>query len=544
MHSRSLCLATALAAAGALSAQANTITGLNIRLLDTWALAQFQRAGTYPNGMGAMGAWTTCCNPGTVPIPFMAAMSPSHGFIHFLVGRESSGRFVQISDWSYVKHTFGSNNNNSVCGSCAGPGNFNFVEVGCSDTYANSQAVDHYWLGPPSEIDPWLGLWSPTCSHFDQGEPLAPPAQQCDGIRSFTSAQANALNAGVVHQCRVYDQDLVVANANFYWQAGYLVPAEAEANRTNNIGSRQFFPTWTGSSWSITDGPSLLPGSILQRWSGSTLNSNNNGVDDGRFYVAVKVTGPSNGVYHYEYAVHNRDNKRGMGAFRVPVCPQAVVSNFGFHDVDQDATNDWTGSVVGSEIVFSTTTNPLRWNSIFNFWFDCDASPITGTSVNCDQFDLGTGAASVAVASTVPTGLYNQDLGPGCGNPQSPTLFPVGTPDHATLGNASFTLRSTGNPASAICMYVISLADGSTILAPGCTLYSASTALVFGPMFTAADGAGTTNLPLSIPADPSLEGLHLDFQMANIQTGGAYLGSFNLSRGLRIRIGSALNSCP
>ncbi|HLQ36861.1 MAG TPA: hypothetical protein VK348_03605 [Planctomycetota bacterium] len=530
-------------------AQSNTIPGRDLRLDDTWSLdavnafGNSAHFGTFPNGVSPFGAWTRVCNPGTSPIPFTAAMSPNHAFIHYLIARESSGRFVQISDWSYVKHTFGSSNDPSVCGSCAGPGNFNFVEVGCSDTYANYQACDHFNLGPPQEVDPWLGAWVPTGSLFDRGDPDVGFPQNQDTIRSLTQTQANVLNSTMHHQVRVYDADLNVTGATFWWQAGYLIPGEADALRSDNIASRQFFPSWTGSHWATSDGTNLLSGSILQRWSGASLSSNSNGNDDGRFYVAVKVTGPTNGTYHYEYAVHNRDNKRGLGALHIPVCPAATVSNFGFHDVDQDPSNSWSGSLAGSEIVFSTVNNPLRWNSLFNFWFDCDAAPVTGSPLTLTQFDLGAGALTVAVTSTAPLGLYNQNLGPGCGSP-APTLFGTGSPDHGTIGNASFGLRSTGNPAGATCGFVVSFADGSTLLGPGCTLYSASTASVGSLLIVAADGSGAAAMPLAVPNVPALEGIHLDFQMANIHAGGAYLGTFNLSNGLRARIGSAISTCP
>ena len=79
-------------------AQSNATPGLDLRLEDTWNMAAFQRAGTYPSGKSALGFWTTCCNPGTVAIPFQAAMNPNHGFIHYLVAREADGRLEQISD--------------------------------------------------------------------------------------------------------------------------------------------------------------------------------------------------------------------------------------------------------------------------------------------------------------------------------------------------------------------------------------------------------------------------------------------------------------
>ncbi|MEI6129836.1 MAG: hypothetical protein WCR59_07215 [Planctomycetota bacterium] len=526
------------------SAQSNVIPGRDLMLINTWDVAQFQRIGTYPNGAGAMGAWTTVCNPGTAPISFTAPMSPAHAYIHYLVCRESNGRFVQISNWGWVKHTFGSSNDPSGCGTCAGPGNFNQVEVGCSDTYANYQAVDHYWLGPPEEINPWLGTWDPVCSHFDRGEPQAPASQLCDGVRSLSSQQANALNSTLNHQVRVADQDLIVPSANYFFQSGYLCPGEPELNRLNNVGSRQFTSVWNGTSWQMTDGVNFINGPIVQRWNGSTMTSSPNAGDDGRFYVAVKVTGPINGIYHYEYAIQNRDNKRGLGAFRLPVCPTAQVSNMGFRDIDQSAANDWTSARIGSQISFSTVSNPLRWNCLFNFWFDSDAAPLIGQGLSLDQFDIGAGALTVNVSGTAPMGLFNATLGLGCGNPTAPTLCATGNPARASLGNATFALESRGNPATVACGFVFSTLEGSTVLATGCTLYSASTSSVSAPFMVFSDPQGVASLPLSIPNDVVFEGMRMDFQSFNIQGGGALLGNFNLSSGLRIRIGNLLSGCP
>ena len=537
-------LLPALAMASAVLAQSNTVPGRDLALSDTWALMPYQRTGSFPTGATAIGAWTTVCNPGTSPVPFQAAMSADHAFIHYLVARESGGRFVQISNWSYVKHTFGSSNDPSGCGTCAGPGNFNLVEVGCSDTYANSQAVDHFNLGPPDEIDPWLGTWVPTCSYFDHGEPVVSPGQACDGVRSLTHSQASVLNQTIVHQMRVQDADLNMPLASYYWQAGYLVPKEAEANRTNNIGSRPFTPNWTGNAWQFADGNNFLQGSILQRWSGATLNSNTNGVDDGRYYVAVKVSGPSRGVYHYEYAVHNRDNARGMAALHIPVCPGAQVTNFGFHDVDQDPLNEWTAAKVGNEIVFQTTNNPLHWNSLFNFWFDSDAAPVGGRQVGLDQYAVGPGALTVNVQTTVPLGLYNVTIGPGCGSPTAPTLYGNGSPDRAMLGNGTFSLRCGGNAPSTLCAFAVSLAPGSVNVGSGCTIYSAGLNTMALLSVIPADFTGTANLPLVVPNMPALEGLDVDFQAVGMHAGGAYLGTFDLSAGLRVRIGSQLTTCP
>jgi hypothetical protein len=547
MRSFSLTLiASTLALSELCLAQSNTVPGLDIKLETTTNISRYRRTGTYPNGVQAIGTRTVCCNPGTVAIPFQAAMNPNHGWIHYILARESGGRLVQISNYAWVKHTFGSNNDPSTCGTCVNQATSSWVEPGCNDTYVASQAVDHFNLGPPGEIDPWLGAWNPLCSHFDRGNPPVAVAQQCDGIRSLTTSQATVLNTQIGDAMRLYDDDLVVPGSTFWYQSGYLVPGEAEALRNDNIGSRQFTPTWGGTQWALADGTSFLNGTILQRWTGATITSAPNGTDDGRYYVAVKVTGPVNGLYHYEYAVHNRDNKRGMGAFRIPICAQANVANFGFHDVDRNAITDWTAAKVGNEIVFQTQTvnpNPLRWNSIYNFWFDSDAAPQSGT-VLLDQYDIGPGALTVGITSTTPSGLWNQNLGAGCGLPTAPSLYATGSPDRGLLGNATLALRTTNNPAGVPCAFVLSTVTGVTPVGGGCTVYSGDLGSILGPITLVADASGSASLPIPVPASAALEGVAFDFQMVNLAATGALLGNFNLSNGLRVRIGNLIAGCP
>jgi hypothetical protein len=339
----------------------------------------------------------------------------------------------------------------------------------------------------------------------------------------------------------VFEPPTVIAS--FWLQSGYICPGEADATRADNLGSRGFLPTWDGTHWSIADGPDFQNGSVLQRWGGALITSGTNGSDDGRFYVAMKVFGPTAGLYHYEFAVHDRDNKRGLGAFRIPVCPTARVQGFGFRDLDQDANNDWTANRSGGEISFQTTTNPLRWNMIFNFWFDCDAAPESGNALYLDQYDIGPGALTLTLPGSAPTALDNETLGPGCGVPVPPTLYATGTVARATLGNSTFALASGRNPPGALCGFVVSLVEGTTVLDTGCTLYAASATSVAGPFTAGADGAGVATMPLPVPDEPALEGMHVDFQAANSSPPGALFGHFNLSSGLRVRIGSVTSGC-
>ncbi len=542
MKRRASLLLPALLVAGAVPfAQANSDGAIDLLLAHINDLSVLGRQGAFPNGINGLAMETTACNGGSKEISWQQAMDPDHPFIAFLLARESNGRFEQISDRSYVKHGFFALSS-SFCSACT-PTDGTKLGLGCSDTYATANNGDPFWLGPPDEIDPWLGRWNPVCSHFDRGEPPVAAPADCNGVRSLTQAQAQALGS-VGHRIRVRDADLDVAGATFWFQGMYVIETEGDLLRDDNLGSRRFTAAWTGTNWSLNEASGLLLGSVLQRWSGASLSSATNGTDDGRLYVAVKVTGPVDGFQHYEYAVHNRDNARGVSALRIPLCPQARVRNLGSSDIDQDAGNDWTAALVGSEIVFSSASNPLQWNSIFNFWFDSDSAPVAGV-LGLEQAAPGAGLASVPVTSSAPLGLFNVYVGEGCAFGAAPTLHAVGTPAQATLGNATFALRSTGNAPQQPNYLFFSRVAGSHPIGR-CTSYLglvASDAILRDTVLSDASGVAVHALP--IPSLVALEGIDVTFQVVGRNPGnGKLFANYELSDGLRVRIGSALGDCP
>ena len=176
-------------------------------------------------------------------------------------------------------------------------------------------------------------------------------------------------SGGQSNTVKIADTELGIAGSTYYYCAHYVFPSwtqtslgtsctsggspipqpvgptppaalgflcEPDANRTNNFASRQMTVTLnpTTGSASFSSSGTQLDGTVLQRWPGATISSNtngdpNSGPSDGRVYVAVKVTTLPNGKYHYEYALHNRDNKGGVGVFRIPSCSSAIVSEPG-----------------------------------------------------------------------------------------------------------------------------------------------------------------------------------------------------------------------
>lgn len=541
MSFRASCLA-ALALQVSLFAQSNSIPGLDVKLSDLSTITALGRQGTYPNGVNGFGGATTSCNVGTVQVDWFEAMDTRHPYIATLMARETNGRLVQICDRSFIKHGFLSTNSNG-CGTCQQPGTGTKLGLACSDTYSASLNGDGYYMSPADEVDPWLGAWASQNSYFDRGEPdVGSPANK-DGVRSLTRAMVSALGP-IAHRMRVLDSDLAVTGSQYYYQGYYVIRGEPDAARNNSFATRQFVPTFntTTQTWSCAVTGVKTDGSILTRWSGATVTSGGNGNDDGRFYVAVKVTGPVAGRYHYEYAIQNRDNNRAGGAIRIATCRDAQVWNAGFRDVDQVATNDWTFTRTTTELVWSTTTNALRWNSFYNVWFDSDAAPASATLL-VDEFATGPGLASVSVTTSAPVELVNLTLGAGCGSP-APALFATGTPARALLGNATFGLQMTGVLPNASCWFFLSGTPGSTALGSGCTSYADLSAPLIS-IGIVASPTGVATLPMPVPASASLEGTALAAQGCQWNTpSGAWYGYLDFSGGLKVRIGNTLPGCP
>ena len=465
--------------AGSLLAQANTVPGLDGRLDLVDNLDYYGRRGAaYPNGEAGMAMLNEMCNPGTVVIPWQAAMQPNHPKFGFLIVRESNGRMEQISDRSYCKHAFTSTNYSGPCGTCQNPGTGSVMGIHCADTYGSGNNADRNWLGPADEIDPWLGTWNPIGSYFDQGDPNVGAPNNSDGVRSPSYNGPD----DVKNRVTVKETDLITPGANYFYGIHLLHQGEALANRGDNLASRGFTPSWNGSSWSFgNNSVGMVWGSILQHWQGATLDSGSNGNDDGRFFVACKVTPLGGGQFHYEYAVHNVDNSRGGATFRVPVDPAAVVANYSFRDIDNNALNNWIGARQGNEVVFTApVSNPLNWNTIYNFGFDCNIAP-GGGGVVLDEARLGAGALSVTVLSQIPGGVPVAQV------------TSVGTPCASCA--SSFYESWNGGFDLANSSMTLSFAGGAYTAGPGTSAFVAPTGT---SLALSDDSEATVNLPFTL----------------------------------------------
>ena len=419
MRTIPLCLFAALCST--LAAQPNVVPGLDGRLTQITSMTYYGRRGaSHPNGEIGMAFANTMCNPGSVNIPWFQAMQPDHPMFGFLVVRVAGGKIEQINEWSFCKHAFLSINVNGDCGTCQNPGTGSLMGLNCSDTYGAGNNASRTWLGPPNEIDPWLGTWEPVGSYFDIGDPMqAGYPAPADGVRSLSQSIFDSVDNRVT----VDEIDLTTPNADYYYGIQIMFEGEAIGNRGDNNAHRGMVPTWTGSQWSFANtGPDQAYGSILERWPGANIEFGQNGMDDGRIFVASKVTSLGGGNYHYEYAVHNIDNSRAGASLRIPIDGNATATNFTFGDIDDDAGNDWSVARVGNEIVFSAPAgNSLEWNTIYNFGFDCDLAPGNG-ACQIDEARPGPGDPWIEVETEAP--VVNASVaffGGGCAGSSAPT---------------------------------------------------------------------------------------------------------------------------
>jgi hypothetical protein len=403
-----------------------------------------------------LGISTTSCNAGNVVVNFQALPATAHPVIMHNLYRMSGGsgnneRFEQIGQ-SWVKHAFGADQADT-CFTCQAGGNFSHLGVGCADTYANYQSAEQTDLGSRALINPFTGVFQSTANDH-----------------------TGHTHTGTSHRLLVEGGDLnttLNAGATYYAEVQYLSSDEyawcqthaGQCNMYNNASYRQYTVSGTTDFIFSQVGSTVQMLGAVNAWTGATIHPIEPapGVD-GRAFIAYKVTNPSAGVYHYEYAIYNENLDRAIQSFSVPLGCAITLNNLGFHaplnhpGFPNDGTLGgagfsnaaWTSNQTTSDVSWSTETfaqnqnaNAIRWGTLYNFRFDSDKAPVatnatigffkTGTPVtvaimgpnSCDGLPTPT-ATATATASPTPTGTAT----PTATAASSPT--PTTTPPNST----------------------------------------------------------------------------------------------------------------
>ena len=317
-------------------------------------------------------------------------------------GASNNARFEQIGQ-SWMKHTFFALQD-GVCGSCntsppCNPGPQ--LCPGCSDPYTSGLNGDQNSIGSRAWVNPFTGSFPSTANDHSGHN-----------------------HDGVSHRILVNMTDLTPGGnpgASYFGEAAYITPHEYtwcqshpdQCNMFNNYSYRKFSVSGGPTNFTFTPQSSTLRmQSAIQAWAatGATVTQlEPDPGNDGLWFMGYKVTNPSAGVWHYEYALFNMNLDRGIQSFSVPLGAGVNVSNIEFHAPPQhpgwphdgtqgdagfsstpwDVTQD-TSSVTWSTETFATNqnANAIRWGTLYNFRFDADQAP-NATNATVGFFKTG-----------------------------------------------------------------------------------------------------------------------------------------------------------
>src|SRR5207237_7141424 len=250
---------------------------------------------------------------------------------------------------------------------------------GCSDPYDASLNGDQNQIGSRAWVNPFTGSF-PSNADDHTGH-------NHDGVSHRIRVEANDLNTNLNQ------------GATYFAEAAYISPHEytwcqthpGECNMYNNVSYRQFSVSGTTNFTFSPVAPTVRMEPAIMAWANTSATVNQIQPDpgnDGIWFMGYKVTNPTTGVWHYEYALYNENLDRSIQSFSVPLGPGINISNVGFHAPPQEPgwANDgtfndqgyssapWTVSQQPSSITWNCETlaqnpnaNAIRFGTLYNF---------------------------------------------------------------------------------------------------------------------------------------------------------------------------------
>ena len=410
-----------------------------------------EQAGNDATSVG-LGVGTVSCNNGDQPIDWHQLPETNHPVIPQNLYRMSGGtdnteHFEQIGQ-SWMKHAFFALEE-FICGTCnTSPPCVTGDQLcpGCADTYVASLNYDQDLIGSHAWVNPFTGVF-----------PSNPDPNNHAGHN----------HTGTSHRVTVVTSDLIPAQnpgATYFAEANYISPTEytwcqahpGECNMYNNVSYRPFTVSGGPTSFTfIAAGATVRMQPAIQTWAstGATVTQvEPDPSNDGIWFMGYKVTNPSAGVWHYEYALYNQNLDRAIQSFSVPV-GGANVSNIGFHAPPQEpgwpndgtfnnlgySSTPWAVDQSGSSVTWSTETfatnqnaNAIRFGTLYNLRFDADQPPQTANAT-VGYFKTGSPMAVEIQA-------------PGQGGGGTPTPTPTATVSPTPTATATATISPTPTP--------------------------------------------------------------------------------------------------
>jgi hypothetical protein len=365
-----------------------TVPGPDVIVSDLTGLVQSQTGSA--NGRVGLALGTNACNQGTIDVDWFGLPSNDHPFIPQNVYRMSGGtdntqQFEQIGQ-SWGKHAFGVAPSDTCAFGCNGVGGAH-LGSGCSDAYGTGLNGGQFGIGSRAWVNPFTGSFVGSTANNHSGH-----------VHDVTS-----------HRILVDVNDLntsLNAGATYFAEGQYVVPHEytwcqsnpGQCNMFNNVSYRQYNVTGINQPFSFTSaGATVREQPAIMAWTGATVNQvEPDPGNDGIWFMGVKVTNPSAGLWHYEYALYNENLDRGIQSFSVPLMPGVNISNIGFHSPLQEpgwandgtfnnqgySSTPWAVTQSSSSVTWNSETfaqnqnaNAIRWGTLYNFRFDADQPP-------------------------------------------------------------------------------------------------------------------------------------------------------------------------
>jgi hypothetical protein len=402
-----------------------------------------------------LGVATTSCNNGDYPVNFYALPNTDHPFFPQNLYRMSGGadnlqRFEQIGQ-SWIKHTFGASEDDLCDLGCDTSNCTTFSQLcpGCADPYLADENGWYDLLGSRAWVNPFTGFFLSNPN----------PTNHNGHVHDDTS-----------HRLRVNVSDLNTTlnqGATYFVESQYLDPLEynwcqthpGQCNMYNNASYRHFLVSGTTNFTFSPLDQTVRMHPAITAWTGATVSQQEpDPGNDGIWFMGYKVTNPTPGVYHYEYALYNQNLDRSIQSFSVPLGAGANLSNIGFHAPPQEPgwANDgtinnqgyssmpWAVTQTSGSITWNSETfaqnqnaNAIRFGTSYNFRFDADQPP-QSASATVGFFKTGS-PMMVAIQA------------PGGGGTPTPTPTTTATPTPTATATATATPRPTPVPrASAL----------------------------------------------------------------------------------------------
>jgi len=284
------------------------VPGPDVIVGDLPELQQFGSSGTQVG----LALATTACNSGDQELNWLGYGNIEHPAIpqnlyRMSGGSSNSDRFEQIGQ-SWLKHGIEAVQEDACGFGCRPAKDQYHLGVGCSDPYFAALNASQNFLGSRAWVNPFTGAFPATAINH-----------------------SGHSHSGTAHRLLVESNDLNTATnpgATYYAEAQYITADEyawcqahpGECNMYNNASYRRFDVTGTTSFAFVPVGPTVHMTAAINAWTDATINTIEPapGVD-GRAFIAYKVTNPSAGVWHYEYALYNENLDRAVQSFSVPL---------------------------------------------------------------------------------------------------------------------------------------------------------------------------------------------------------------------------------